>query len=292
MDWNTYVDRLGASDSWKTDCDHRATRDEACFYDVRTTASVLRELFSSSGFCFCFIHTASSSSLANAGSGRRWVPLFPTISTIMLSSSWRIFARSNTSAIATRSLATEAAHKPPIDLHGLHARYANAAYTAASKAGILEKVESEMLAIKNTATTSNVFKTFLENPLVSRDDKEKRVLELLKGQVSPVTLNLMLTLAGNARLSETTKIVDTYSELMKAKRGEVDATIISAEALTKAQMDTVAAAMKSQIGDGKKVILSSKVDPSILGGLQVQIGDKFLDLSVGSRIDAISRIAV
>jgi len=211
---------------------------------------------------------------------------------IMLSSSWRVAVRSSTTAVATRALATDAAHKPPIDIYGLHGRYANAAYTAASKAGVLDKVESEMIAIKNTAASSPTFKMFLDNPLVSRDEKEKRILDMLQGQVTPVTLNLMLTLAGNARLSETTKIVDTYSQLMKAKRGEVEATIISAEALSKAQLDTVAAAMKTQVGEGKKVILSSKVDPSIMGGLQVQIGDKFLDLSVGSRIDAISRIAV
>lgn len=112
------------------------------------------------------------------------------------------------------------------------------------------------------------------------------------GKVSFVTLNLMTTLAGNARLPLTSKIIDTYSELMKASRGEVEATIISADPLTKAQLDTVALAMKSQVGSEKKVVLSTEVDPSILGGLQVQIGDKFLDLSVGSRIDTVSRTPV
>lgn len=118
------------------------------------------------------------------------------------------------------------------------------------------------------------------------------VADMFKGKVSDITLNLMLTLAGNARLAEASKISDTYSQLMKAKRGEVEATIISAEPLTKAQMDTVAAAMKSQVGKDKKVVLSAEVDPTIIGGLQVQIGDQFLDLSVGSKIDSISRMAV
>lgn len=191
----------------------------------------------------------------------------------------------------TRTMATEAAHKPPLDLHGLHARYANATYVAASKASALDTVEAELNGIKLTATNSPTFASFLENPLISRDEKEKTVEELMKGKVSDVTLNLMLTLAGNARLSDAPKIADTYSQLMKAKRGEVEATIISADELTKTQLDTVAAAMKSQVGKGKKVILSAEVDPSILGGLQVQIGDQFLDLSVGSKIDSISRTA-
>jgi len=194
--------------------------------------------------------------------------------------------------LSSRTLAIEAAHKPPIALYGIHARYANATYAAASKAKILPKVEEELDSIKMTASKSAAFKSFMDNPLISRDDKEKTIREMFGSKFSSVTLNLMLTLAGNARLNETVKIIDTYSDFMKAKRGEVEATIITAEALTKAQMDTVAAAMKNQVKEGSKVILSSKLDPTILGGLQVQIGDQFLDLSVGSKIDAISRTSV
>ena len=193
---------------------------------------------------------------------------------------------------SSRALSTAAEHQPPLSLHGLQARYANATYVAASKANILDKVEAELAGIQLTATKSDTFANFLENPLISRDDKEKSIEDMLKGKVTNVTYNLMLTLAGNARLADTSKIVDTYTQLMKASRGEVEATIISADPLTKTQLDTVANAMKSQVGKDKKVILSSEVDPSILGGLQVQIGDQFLDLSVGSKIDTISRTVV
>ncbi len=188
-----------------------------------------------------------------------------------------------------RTMATE--HKPPLDLHGLHARYANATYVAASKGNMLDTVENELAGIKLTATNSAAFKSFLENPLISRDDKEKTVADMFKGKVSTVTMNLMLTLAGNAKLAEAPKIADTYSQLMKAKRGEIEATIISADQLTKAQVSAIEAAMKTQVGADKSVLLSTQVDPSILGGLQVQIGDQFLDLSVGSKIDQISRTA-
>ena len=216
----------------------------------------------------------------------------------MLSTSTTMLARAATRSAARRTYAAsaaaldDAAHRPPLQLHGLHARYANAVYTSASKSGQLDKVEGELLAIANTAATSPAFAQFLENPLISRDDKEKTVTDMLSGKVSDVTLNLMTTLAGNARLSEAPKIVDTYSQLMKASRGEVSATIISADPLTKAQTDAVASAMKNQVGKGKKVVLSTEVDPSILGGLQVQIGDQFLDLSVKSRIDELARTAV
>merc|ERR1719469_458112 len=157
---------------------------------------------------------------------------------------------------------------------------------------MLETVENELAGVKLAAANSPAFKSFLENPLISRDKKEKRIKEMFEGKVSIVTLNLMMVLAGNARLADAPKISDTYSQLMKAKRGEVEATIISADPLTKVQLDTVALAMKTQVGKEKTVTLSTKVDPTILGGLQVQIGDKFLDLSVGSKIDTLSRTPV
>ena len=193
--------------------------------------------------------------------------------------------------VAVRAF-SDASHKPVIDLHGLAARYANATYVAASKAGTLDKVEQELLDLQQSAKESPAFSQFLENPLISRESKVTQIADMLKSKTSPTTLNLMTTLAGNARLTELDKIASNFSELMKAKRGEVEATITSAEPLTKAQTNAIASAMKSQVGEGKKVIISSKVDPSIVGGLQVQIGDQFLDLSVASRIDSISRIPV
>jgi len=54
----------------------------------------------------------------------------------------------------------------------------------------------------------------------------------------------------------------------------------------------VAAAIKATSKAKGEVIISSKVDPSIIGGIQVQIGDQFLDLSIKSRIEEISRMSV
>jgi F-type H+-transporting ATPase subunit O len=76
---------------------------------------------------------------------------------------------------------------------------------------------------------------------------------------------------------------------MQAKRGVVNITIISAEQLKKPQLESVQQAVAKYVGAGKKVEISTKVNPAILSGLQVLIGDKFLDLSVASRIGDISK---
>jgi len=212
--------------------------------------------------------------------------------TMLSSALLRASSRATTRPASLRALSTAAEHRPPVDLHGIHARYANATYIAASKQGVLDAVESELLAVKASASNSVPFRYFLDNPLISRDNKEAQVKSMMEGKVSDVTFNLMTTLAGNARLSEVTKIADTYVELMKARRGEVEVTITSADKLSKTHALAIEAALKTQIGEGKKVLLSTQVDPTILGGLQIQIGDKFLDLSVGGKIETLGRTAV
>ena len=194
--------------------------------------------------------------------------------------------------VAVRSFASEASHKPVIEIYGIHARYANATYMAASKAGILDKVEGELAGLAKSADESPAFGAFLANPMIPRDEKSKQIADMLKSKVSPITLNLCTTLAGNAKLIDLPKVAGTFSRLMKAKRGQVDAVIISAEDLTSQQSSQIAAAIKASTKDAKEVIITSEVDPSIIGGIQVQIGDQFLDLSVKSRIEEISRTPI
>mmetsp|Transcript_50591 Transcript_50591/g.122083 ORF Transcript_50591/g.122083 Transcript_50591/m.122083 type:complete len:223 (+) Transcript_50591:243-911(+) len=197
------------------------------------------------------------------------------------------------STISVRGLATEAEHRPVVSMHGIPARYANATYVSASKAGMLDKVEGELAGLAKAVTESPAFAAFLENPLIARDTKSAQMESMLKEKrVSAITVNLCTTLAGNAKLADLPKVASTYTSLMKAKRGQVDATIISADPLTKAQSDQIAAAIKANSQGAKEVVISSQVDPSIMGGIQVQIGDQFLDLSVKSRIEELARTPV
>ena len=207
----------------------------------------------------------------------------------MLSSFSSRAARNNLARkITIRSFADEASHRPVIHLNGLAARYANATYVAASKAKILDKVEAELSSLAASSGSSRAFAQFLENPLISRNAKTKAVESLDK--VSPTTRNLLVTMAGNARLNELPKVASTFEQLMKAKRGEVDAKIISAEPLDAKMLKTVQTAMQSQVPKGKTVLIEAVTDPSIVGGLQVQIGDQFLDLSIKSKIEEIAKM--
>lgn len=177
----------------------------------------------------------------------------------------------------------------PVKLFGIHARYASAAFVAASKEKKLDVVENELNAFKAALGKSPALAGIVENPTIPREEKVAMMSKLLGKKVTHVTKNTLETLASNARLGEVEKVIDAYATLMKAHRKEVDAVVTSATKLTKKQLSSIESALASHVSKGEKVVLASKVDPSILGGLTVQIGDKFLDLSAGSKIAAIQR---
>jgi F-type H+-transporting ATPase subunit O len=164
--------------------------------------------------------------------------------------------------------------------------------TITYKAGLLEKVEKELEAFSVTVAKSSNLSAFLTNPTIPRNEKMAKVDNLFSDekQFSYITRNLFLTLCANGKVSDSLKVIQAYQELMQESRGAVKVTIISAETLKKKQLDDIQKGVMSIVGGGasKTVDLKVVVDESILGGLQVMVGDKFLDLSVASRVNTLT----
>jgi len=190
--------------------------------------------------------------------------------------------------VAVRSMSTEANHKPPTAMFGLHARYAGAFFTAASKGGQLEKVEKELKGLGSLISSTPSLKAYLTNPIIKRQEKKEDMNKITSGY-SELTRGLVNVIADNGRLKEMGKVIETFQMMMDQKRGFVKAEITSAQELTKKQVTQVQNAMGRFLEDGQTIKLTTKVDPEILGGLQVQVGDKFIDLSIQGKITKVSQ---
>jgi F-type H+-transporting ATPase subunit O len=78
---------------------------------------------------------------------------------------------------------------------------------------------------------------------------------------------------------------------MRASRGQVLSVVTSADELTKAQLKSLEDSFKASfLGPGETLIMDTKVDPTIMGGLQVQIGDKFMDLSLANKVNRMNKM--
>jgi len=91
-------------------------------------------------------------------------------------------------------------------------------------------------------------------------------------------------LAENGRLGKINQIINLYKLIMAANRGEVVCEVITAKPLdadTKSKLESV---LKGFLKKGQTILLTAKVDPSIIGGMVVSIDDKYVDMSVASKI--------
>eukprot|EP00003_Mantamonas_plastica_P026668 TRINITY_DN5531_c0_g1_i4.p4 TRINITY_DN5531_c0_g1~~TRINITY_DN5531_c0_g1_i4.p4 ORF type:complete len:123 (+),score=49.70 TRINITY_DN5531_c0_g1_i4:497-865(+) len=112
---------------------------------------------------------------------------------------------------------------------------------------------------------------------------------LSKVKASPVTKNFFGVIADNNRLNQTLNIVNTFQEIMMAHHGIVEATVTTATPLDKKSETELTNSLKSFVEKGKKLELKAKVDPTVLGGMLVDIGDQQIDLTIASRIKKMER---
>ncbi|KAK6091558.1 ATP synthase F0 subcomplex subunit OSCP atp5 [Batrachochytrium dendrobatidis] len=181
----------------------------------------------------------------------------------------------------------------PIALHGVDGRYATALYGAALKDKVLEKVEQELKMVESLIAKDVGVQSFLNAPLLDRTTKREGVKSLLsQGKYSTVTKNFFDLLAENGRLNQTEKIIASFAQLMSAGRGEVPVVVTSAKELdakTLGKLRDVLAKSKL-VAPGSKLLVSNKINPEIIGGLVVEVGDKTVDLSVLSKVTKLNNL--
>ncbi|MCX7967785.1 MAG: ATP synthase F1 subunit delta [Armatimonadetes bacterium] len=164
-------------------------------------------------------------------------------------------------------------------------RYAVALLNASDKAKEVERVEAEVKALSEMLNRSPQLVKFLAQPLVPFNEKAHWLKQRLEGRVSSITLNFLLTVVKHKRIESFDHIAKVFSDIVREYRGEVVAEVTSAVPLT--DSERAMTIQRLQEITGKKVLLSEKVDPSIVGGMRIIVGDKLLDLSLKGHLERI-----
>ncbi|KAL4910098.1 hypothetical protein BDW74DRAFT_48185 [Aspergillus multicolor] len=193
-----------------------------------------------------------------------------------------------------RTYATAAQEvKAPVSLFGVDGTYATALYTASAKASSLDATSKALNNLGAALKADPKLINILSTPTLSVSDKQAIVSELQKvagADKGDLLKNFLATLAENNRLGLLNDVVDKFGALMSAHRGEIELSITSAQELDARTLNRLEKAVaKSEYSQGKKLKVVSKVNPDIVGGLVVEIGDRTIDLSVSSKIAKLNK---
>jgi len=192
----------------------------------------------------------------------------------------------NTVAILSRALSSSAQSvKPPVQLFGLEGRYATALYSAASKMKQLDQVEKDLVGIQNTIRANKKLREQVTSPIINKKVMSQALKEAAGSlRMAPATGNLLGLLADNGRLKKLDTVVSAFKTIMAAHRGEVVCEIVTAKPLDSSQNKQLETALKAFLKPNQTLFITSRVDPSIIGGMIVSIGDKYVDMSIASKV--------
>ncbi|RUS90852.1 hypothetical protein EGW08_001359 [Elysia chlorotica] len=181
--------------------------------------------------------------------------------------------------------------QPPIQVFGVEGRYATALYSAASKTSKLEAVEKELSALQADIQKDRRLLEFLSDPSQKRTQKRAAVQNMMKQRkCTDLTTNLFVTLADNGRIKKTPQVLSAFNKIMSAHRGEVICSVVTAKVLDEASMKELRAALQAFLKKGQSLQLQTEVDPSLIGGMKVTIGDRFVDMSMANKIKTYTNL--
>jgi F-type H+-transporting ATPase subunit delta len=123
---------------------------------------------------------------------------------------------------------------------------------------------------------------FAANPKLTSSDLVATLSSLVKAPVTPEATNFLTMLAENGRVNLLPEIGAQFQVLKNAQAGAADAEIASAFALSDAQVAELVAALEKKFG--RKLNPTVTVDPSLIGGVRVLVGDEVLDTSVRAKL--------
>ncbi|ORZ35446.1 OSCP/delta subunit of ATPase [Catenaria anguillulae PL171] len=186
-----------------------------------------------------------------------------------------------------------AAVQAPIQMHSLEGRYATALFTAASKAKSLTAVETDLRAFNASLHADAEFRAFIESPVVDTKYKTQAVKAVAaKKNFNATTTNFFTLLAENGRLDMSVAVLESFGQLMSAHRGEIPVVVTSSQPLDTKTLNRVRDALAKGgkfTAKNQTLIVSNKVNPSILGGMIVEVGDQTIDMSVSSKMAKIEK---
>jgi len=169
---------------------------------------------------------------------------------------------------------------------GAAKRYARAIFELAAEQDQLEAWAERLVAVRDALAAPEA-RSIFANPAIAMPRRQEAAAELLEATAGREAVNLGKLLVGARRIDDVDGIIEEYQALADARAGRVRAVATTAVPMARADADTLRASLSRQLD--RQVRLDTRVEPAILGGLVLRIGDRVIDASVATRLQQLRR---
>ncbi|MFL5870500.1 MAG: ATP synthase F1 subunit delta [Solirubrobacterales bacterium] len=164
--------------------------------------------------------------------------------------------------------------------------YAHALFEAAKDSGKLDQIRDQLAEVANVISENQDLQVFLFSPYFSTAEKREGIERAISG-AEPELVNFLELLIEKHRTPAIFRIRDRFEELWAEENKRLDVTVTSAVELDQSVIERVGEQIEKQTD--RKVELHSEVDPDILGGLVLRVGNMVLDASLRSTLEKLRK---
>lgn len=163
--------------------------------------------------------------------------------------------------------------------------YAEAVFKLAKEKNTLS-TWSEMLKVISEVASVEQLKSLVTNPNITADKLTEIILEICGDKLNNEGKNLVSILIENNRMEVLPQLSDLYEQLKAQYEGILEANIISAYEISETQKEKLVSVLENKFKC--KIKASVNIDPELIGGVKVVIGDEVIDSSVRGKLETMS----
>ncbi len=164
--------------------------------------------------------------------------------------------------------------------------YARALFEAAAGRGVLDAVREQLAQLAQALTDSRDLAIFLFSPYFSTEEKKAGLHRAIEG-ADETFMSFLETLIERHRTPAIFAIRTRYEELYDEERKLLPVEVTSATELDRETVESIGERIGAQTG--RRVQLSSRVDPSIVGGIVLRVGNRVLDASIANQLNQLRK---
>ena len=165
--------------------------------------------------------------------------------------------------------------------------YASALLTLAKERKEEERIADELKQLATLASSDPTVADFFSSAAVDESRRHDLIERLLRGKASDTLVDTLQVMYRKGRAGLIATVERAYHRMLEEARGRVEATVRSAAKLTPAQETRLRQAIKTRTG--KEADLIAEVDPDLIGGLVIRVGDRKLDASVREKLRQLTQ---
>lgn len=166
-------------------------------------------------------------------------------------------------------------------------RYGDAIFSLAEAAGKTDRVGDDLAGASDAIAAQPTVAEFFVSPIVERGQKERAFLAAFGDRLDEIALHSLLLLIRKRREALLPTVVAEYRKRQLTARGEEPLTIASARELPPNELRALVERL--QRFHGKTFQVKQVVDPALIGGVRLYMGDRRIDGTIAGRIDRLSR---